>query len=62
MNRVKNIKCLTGRMMVFWIAVYFPCSVNAIGGEIPQAPNMPLDWEVVFDFQVPAEQVKNNEQ
>jgi metal-sulfur cluster biosynthetic enzyme len=58
MIRVKNIKCLAGWMMVFWIGVYFLCSVNAIGGEIPQTPNMPSHWKVVSDFQVPAEQVK----
>lgn len=58
MIRVKNLKCLAGWMMTFWIAACFLCSTNATGGEDPQAPNMPSHWKVVSDFQVPAEQVK----
>jgi hypothetical protein len=58
MIQLKNIKCLAGWMMVFWIGVFFLCSVNANSGEVPQAPNMPSHWKVVSDFQVPVGQVK----
>jgi hypothetical protein len=58
MVRGKSSNCLAGWMTVLWIGVCFLCSVNAIGGEVPQKPNMPSHWKVVSDFQVPAEQVK----
>jgi hypothetical protein len=58
MIRGKSANCLAGWITVLWIGVCFLCSINAIGGEVPQTPNMPLHWKVVSDFQVPAEQVK----
>ncbi len=58
MIREKSANCLVGWMTMLWIGVCFLCSVNAIGGEVPQTPNMPSHWKVVSDFQVPAEQVK----
>jgi hypothetical protein len=58
MIRGKSANCLAVWITLLWIGVCFLCSVNAIGGEVPQTPNMPSHWNVVSDFQIPAEQVK----
>ena len=47
---------------VMWLAAFAmafclgACSPN--GGKAPPAPEMPADWKVVSDFQVPVGQVK----
>jgi len=43
---------------VVWVGLCFLDSANGLGGEAPPAPEMPVRWEVMTDFQVPAEQVK----
>ena len=51
-------KFLAHYMTVIGLCVCFLCAANALGGEPPPAPKMPSNWKVIFDFHLPAEQVK----
>jgi hypothetical protein len=53
-----RVNFLAAWVTVVWIGLCFLYSANAHGGEVLSALEMPANWKVMTDFQVPAEQVK----
>ncbi len=58
MFRGYKIELSTFWATVFWVCMCFMSGANVFGGEIPPIPQMPAHWKIVYDFSVPAEQVK----
>jgi len=58
MFRGNRVMWLAALAMVICLGACSPKGGEVAGGEGAQAPEMPADWKVVSDFQVPAGQVK----
>jgi len=58
MFRGTRVMWLAAFAMVFCLGACSPNGGKAPGGEAPPTPEMPADWKVVSDSQVPVGQVK----